>query len=169
MPKRQINITKNVMSKIKKEEIKMKPRWYFVVGSVSAFLAVVGLIIFSVFLISLVTFSLRSHGPMGEVRMQEILSNFPWWALVLAIVGMAGGITMLRKYDFSYKKNFMYIILAVIVAVLVSGVLINFLGFDNLWIRRGPMRKFYQRYENRNNMLQDDLLRNNGRMRRNLR
>lgn len=164
-----MSIRKNVMSKIKNEEIKMKPRWFFVIGSLSAFMAMVGLIIVSVFLVSLVTFSLRRHGPMGDIRFQEIISNFPWWALVSAIVGMVGGVALLRKYDFSYKKNFFAIILSVVAAVVVAGVLINLLGLDNLWIRKGPMRRFYQRYENRNNILQDDAIINNGRMRRNLR
>ena len=167
MSKHQIDITKNVMAKIKTEKIKMKPKWYFWLGSLAIFIAVVGLTIFSIFLISFITFSLRSHGPMGIVRYQQIVSNFPWWALILVIVGLITGTILLRKYDFSYKKNFLFIILVFISAVLLAGVLINILGFDTFWINKGPMKRFYQQYNGGKQELNNNM-RNNGWGKRNL-
>ncbi len=146
MSKRKIDITKSVMSKIKTERIKMKPKWYFLLGSLFIVLAFVCLIIISIFLISLITFSLKSHGPMGAIRYQQIISNFPWWAPIIVIVGLVAGIVLLKKYDFSYRKNFLFIAVIFISAILLAGILIDILGFDNLWIKRGPMRKFYQQY-----------------------
>lgn len=134
------------MSKIKTEQIKMKPKWYFWVGSLSMFIALVGIVIVSIFLISLVTFSLRSHGPMGAVRYQQIISSFPWWAPIIVAIGLIIGIILLKKYDFSYKKNFVLIIIIFVSALLLAGILVDILGFDNLWIKRGPMRRFYQQY-----------------------
>jgi len=151
MSKHQINITKNVMTKIKTEQIKMKPKWYFLLGILSIFVAIVGLTIISIFLVSLVTFSLRSHGPMGIVRYQQIISNFPWWAPIIVIVGLITGVILLKKYDFSYKKNFLFIVLIFISAILLAGILIDVLGFDNFWIKKGPMRRFYQQYNGINN------------------
>lgn len=135
------------MSKIKTEHIKMKPKWYFWLGSLSIFISLVSLVIISIFLISLITFSLKSHGPMGAIRYQQIISNFPWWAPIIVIIGLITGIKLFKKYDFSYKKNFLFIIVIFISAVLFAGVLIDILGFDNLWIKRGPMRRFYQQYD----------------------
>jgi len=165
MSKHQIDITKNVMSKIKTEQIKIKPKWYFWFGSLSVFVALVGLTIISIFLISLITFSLKTHGPMGTVRYQQIISNFPWWAPILVIIGLITGIILLKKYDFSYKKNFLFIILIFISAIFTAGVLINILGFDNLWIKKGPMRKFYQQYGG-NGQEWNNNIKNNGRGRR---
>lgn len=153
------------MSKIKTEQIKMKPKWYFWLGSLSIFVAFVGLTIVSIFLTSLITFFLKSHGPMGAVRYQQIISSFPWWVLVVIIIGLISGIFLLKKYDFSYKKNFLFIILVFISAVLLAGILIDMLGFDSLWMKRGPMRRFYQQY-NKNMQLLDNGLRNNGRGRK---
>ncbi len=150
MSKYQIDITKKVMSKIKTEQIKMKPKWFFWLGSLSMFIALVGLVIVLIFLISLVTFSLRTHGPMGAIRYQQIISNFPWWTPIIVIIGLVTGIILLKKYDFSYKRNFLFIILVFISAVLLAGILVDTLGFDNIWIKRGPMRKFYQQYGGNN-------------------
>ena len=151
MSKHQIDITKKVMSKIKTEQIKMKPKWYFWLGSFAMFIALIGLIITLIFLVSLITFSLRSHGPMGAVRYQQIISSFPWWSPIIVVVGLITGITLLKKYDFSYKKNFVFIIITFVSAVLLAGILVDILGFDNLWIKRGLMRRFYQQYNGANN------------------
>lgn len=156
MSNHQIDITKNVMSKIKKEQIIMRPKWYFWLGSLSIFFALIGLAIVSIFLISLVTFSLRSHGPMGAIRYQQIVSNFPWGAPIIVVMGMIVGLTLLKKYDFSYRKNFALIIVVVISAVLLAGILVNTLGVDKLWIKRGPMRRFYQQYDETNQRLNID-------------
>lgn len=167
MSKHKIDITKKVMSKIKTGQIKMKPKWYFWLGSLSMFIALVGLVIVSIFLISLVTFSLRSHGPMGAIRYQQIVSSFPWWAPIIIVIGLITGIILLKKYDFSYKKNFIFIIIIFVSAVLLAGILMDILGFDNLWIKRGPMRRFYQQYDGNGQRLNING-EQNGRGRRNL-
>jgi len=167
MSKHQIDITKNVMSKIKIEQIKMKPKWYFWLGSFAIFIAIVGLVILSIFLISLITFSFRNHGPMGVIRYQQILSSFPWWAPILVIIGLITGISLLKRYDFSYKNNFLFIILAFIAAILLAGIMVDALGFDNLWIKRRPMRRFYQQYGSNNKLEWNNSIQNNGRGRRN--
>ena len=147
MRNKKINITEKVMKKIKNEKITMRPKWYFWLGSAILFIAIVSLMIVTVFLISLVTFSLRNRGgPMAIVRYQQIVSNFPWWAVVVSILGLISGITLLKKYDFSYKKNFWLVAGGFVLAVILAGILIDILGFDNIWIRRGPMKKFYQQY-----------------------
>ena len=70
------------------------------------FLGISASIIVSVFLVSLTRFALRTHGPMGQIRLEQILSSFPWWAPVIALIGLFSGIYLLKKYDFSYRKNF---------------------------------------------------------------
>jgi len=142
-----INMPENIMSLIKKGHIKMKPQSYFILSSLVMIGGVVGLSVFLVFLVSLMSFSLRTHGPMGSMRYQQLLSSFPWWALIVAIIGIGFGIRLLKKYDFSYKKNFLVIILSFILIILISGWLINYLGLDTLWMRQGRMKEFYQRYD----------------------
>ncbi len=153
MSKNKINISSEVMSKIKKGQVKMKPKWIFVMGTVALVLGVIGAYTLSVFLVSLISFSLRSHGPMGVYRFQELLASFPVWAVGLAVVGLVLGVVLLKKFEFSYKKNFWFIVFTFIVAVLISGWLLNYLGIDGLWTKQGQMKKMYQKYEGRGRVL----------------
>lgn len=134
------------MSKIKSGEVKMKPRWYFIAGSSLAIIGLAGLTIASVFLTGLISFSLRPHGPMGAIRLQEMLNNFPWWAVALAVVGIGAGCFILKKYDFSYKKNFPIIVIGFMLAVIIAGWIIDEIGINEELQRRGPMRRFYPGY-----------------------
>jgi len=134
------------MSIIKKGRAKIKPRWRFVLGSLAMVGGLVGLIVLTLFTVSLITFSLRTHGPMGAVRFEQLLSTFPWWAPIAAIIGVVLSVKLLKKYDFSYKKNFLLIIVGFVVAVLLVGWLIDYTGLDNNLMRGGPMKELYQRY-----------------------
>lgn len=142
-----IDISEKLMPMINKGEIKMRPKWYFLLGSLAMVIGIAGLTILSVFLVSLVTFSLRTHGQMGAVRFQELLSSFPLGAVILSVAGVGLGVWLLKKYDFSYKKNFLLIVLGFISAVILAGWLINYTGLDSHWMKRGPMRGLYQKYE----------------------
>ncbi len=153
MSKSKIDISKSVMSKIEKGQVTMKPRWVFVAGTFALVVGVFGIYLFSGFLVSLISFSLRTHGPMGIVRYQELLSSFPWWAIGLAVVGLTFGITLLKRFDFSYKNNFIYIIIGFVMAVIISGWLADYFGLDRVWSRQGQMKRLYQRYDGKRKVL----------------
>ena len=76
-------------------------------------------------------FSIRNHGPMGDIRLQQIISNFPLWAPIVAGLGIILGISLLKKYDFSYKKNYYLIIIAILSAIILSGILIDKFNLDS--------------------------------------
>lgn len=141
---------KEVMAKIKRGEITMKPKWYFVVGSLMMGAGLVGVSIGAIFLVNLTLFLLRKRGP-GLMRLELMLTSFPWWVPILAIVGILIGIWLLKKYDFSYKKNFLLIVVAFVVSIIMAAWLIDSLGLNETWSRRGPMRRFYQQFERRDN------------------
>ena len=134
------------MSRIETGKIRMKPRWYFVLGSLGMFIGLIGISTVSAFLFSLTLFSLKSHGPMGSTRLQQLLQNFPWWALGIAFVGTVLGVLMLKKFDFSYKKNFLTIVIIFIGSIIIAGFTIDYLEIDSLWARGRMMRGLYQNY-----------------------
>ncbi len=135
------------MKKILTGQVSMKPRWHFVVGSLAMSIGLFGSTIASIFLVSIISFSLRTHGPMGAIRFQQLVSSFPWWAPLLALLGLGCGIWFLKQYDFSYKKNFVNLAFFFILAVVVSGLLMDAIGIGTSWSRRGVMRRFYQQSE----------------------
>lgn len=128
----------------------MKPRWYFVLGSLLMMAGFVSLTIGAVFLTNITLFLLRQHGPMGQWRLQTMLDSFPLWVPLLAVAGITLGIVMLRKYDFSYKKNFWLIVAGFIVSIVLAGYILNYLGLNDTWFRQGPMRRFYRQIEGQN-------------------
>lgn len=135
------------MAKVKSNEISIKPRWYFVAGSLLTIAGLVGFSLGAVFLTNLTLFLLRRHGPMGQWRLEIMLNSFPWWIPVLAIAGLVLGVRLLKKYDFSYKKNFWLIIGGFIVSIILAAFLLDYLGLNDSWSRQGPMRRFYQQIE----------------------
>lgn len=152
MSKELKNITEVVMGKIHHDKIKMHPKIYYIVGSLLSFLGLVASILISVFLIGLMRFSLRTHGPMGEYRLDQILSSFPWWAVAVAILGLVIGIWLLRRYDFSYKINFKVIVVVFIMVIIAVGWAIDMTGLDNILFRRGPKQGIMRQYLQENNI-----------------
>ncbi len=140
-------LEKEIMNKISSGEIKMKPRLYFIAGSVIGLFSLVGISFGLIFLFNLIIFLLRRHGPMGQWRIEMMLSSFSWWIPVVAIAGIILSVFLLKKYDFSYKKNFVLIIIAFIASIIVSAFLIDSLGLNEVWSKRGPMRNFYHKLE----------------------
>jgi uncharacterized membrane protein YozB (DUF420 family) len=140
------------MKQINTGKIRMRPRWYFVTGSILMFLGFVGLTFLATFLTNLTFFFIRRHGPMGQWRLSLMLDSFPWWVPFLAVIAVAAGIRLLKRYDFSYRKNFFWIVIFFIAVTIVAAALIDRFGFNEVWQRRGPMRRFYQQVEpDRNN------------------
>jgi hypothetical protein len=159
------NLEKTIMAKVKSGKITMKPRWYFIVGSLLISTGLIGFSIGAIFLTNLSFFLLRQHGPMGEYRLQLMLNSFSWWIPILAIIGIAGGVWLLKKYDFSYKKNFGLIVLGFVFSIVIAAFIIDLSGLNNIWSRKGPMRGFYQRLESQESSF--PLGRGNGQGRRN--
>jgi len=148
--KKQVDIEKAVMAQVRSNQVTMKPRWYFVVGSLSLLIGFVALSIGAVFLTNITLFLLRQHGPMGQLRFQLLVDSFSWWIPTLAAIGIAFGIWILKKYDFSYKKNFLLITVGFVVSVIIAAFIIDSMGLNEIWARRGMMRRFYLRIENQN-------------------
>jgi hypothetical protein len=138
MPKKPTNITDAVMKKIHTGTIKMHSRAYFVIGSLLVFAGLVCSIVVSVFLISLVRFSVRVHGPMGEYRLEQMLSNFPWWAVIIAFLFLFVGLLLLRRYDFSYKIHFGVLVVVFVLAVLAGGWVLDATGLNSILFKKGP-------------------------------
>ena len=102
MSKELKNITESVMEQIHLGKAKMKPKMYFIIGSILTFIGLISSVIVSTFLVGLTRFSLRAHGPMGQYRFDQIISNFPWWTLVFAVFGLGLLIKIWRKLSPDY-------------------------------------------------------------------
>ncbi len=142
-----INLEEIVMNKIKSGQAKMKPKWYFAAGSLLMIMGLVSLTLSAIFLFNLTVFLVRKHGP-GYGRLEIMLNTFPYWIPILAVLGAVLGILLLKKYDFSYNKNFPLILMVFLSSIIIAALSIDYLGLNDVWSRRGPMKRFYQHFEN---------------------
>ena len=153
MSKELNNITDNIMNQIHDNKIKMRSKSYFIVGSILTFVGLASSVVVSVFLFGLIRFSLRSQGKMASYRLGEILERFPWWAPVFAMVGLVVGIWLLRRYDFSFKINFKFVVIGFILAVVAGGWIVDIIGLNDVLIKRGPMQGFMRQHIQNDNRL----------------
>lgn len=138
------------MNQVKENKIKIKPKWYFILGSIFSFLGLLGSIISASFLTNLLFFLIKPHfGPGYSWRLQQILNHIPYWLPLLTLIFIFLGFYFLKKYDFSYKKNFSLIIIGLILAIIFAGFLMNTLNLNNFFIKKGPrrLREFYRRLD----------------------
>lgn len=140
--KNEIDLENEIMKKVLSGKVNMKPKWYFVLGSILSFTGLVGTFIGTTFLANLVLFLIRKQGP-GTGRLIQMLESFPIWVPLLAILFMGLGIWLLKKYDFSYKHNFMTLVIVLVVAIILSAIIINALGLNEIWSKKGPMKRLY--------------------------
>lgn len=148
MPRK--NIKQQIMEKIENNEIKMKPKWYFVVGSILLFLGVLFSTISAVFVINLMLFLLRTHyGPMYQYRLNLILLNFPWWLIVIGVISIFLGIKLLKQYDFSYKKNFLLLVFSYLLIIFLTAYLIDYFNLNKFFYEKGFMRKNFPNQDQR--------------------
>lgn len=137
------NLTAQVIDKIKQEKLAIRPRWHFILG---ATISAIGLAFTSaLIMLSLHLFRFRfTHPGLGASRKLDfILTNLPWYLPVLALVGLLGGYLLLKRYDFSYRKNFFFILLVILAGLVLGSYAMSALRFDDLFTRRGYFRELY--------------------------
>lgn len=141
-----MNLENEVMKKIETGTIKMKPRWYFIAGSSLLFIGLIISTISSIFAVNLLIFLLRRHyGPMYNYRLNLMLSEFPWWIIPIAILTVWLGTFLLKKYDFSYKKNFLLIVAGYFIVIVASAFFVEYYDLNRYWMGSGQMKRLYQK------------------------
>ena len=66
MSKELKNITESVMGQIHQGKIRMRPKLYFIIGSIFTFIGLVLSILTTIFLISFIRFSFLARGPIKQ-------------------------------------------------------------------------------------------------------
>ena len=157
MPKELKNITENVMSQIHQGKIKMRHKAYFIIGSILTFLGSISAIVVSIFLVSLARFSLRAHWGRGaQYKLDQMLSDFPWWIIIFTIISLTIGIWLIRKYDFSYKIKPWIVVSGFILIIVMAGWAIDTIGLNDTLLHRGPMKGMMNKYFQNNNTPQQN-------------
>lgn len=117
-----------ILEKIKKGEVKMKPKIYFVLKTI-LFAGIFGLfLIFSFFFLSFIHFHLISSGiwylpKFGIEGFFVFLKSLPWFLMILAIFLILILEILSRKFSFSFKRPILISLLTIIFIVFLGSFL----------------------------------------------
>jgi hypothetical protein len=121
-----MNRTKKIiLEKIKKGEVKMKPKWWFDVVDKSTKSVWMATILLSGLAVVMVVYFIRDYNPgelwqLGEVGRELMVEDFPYWWLAAGVCLLLGSIFILEKIGDNYKKTKWVVFLITIISVLVA-------------------------------------------------
>lgn len=144
----------DVMRRIHSEHLTMRPRVFFLAGSLLVGAGMAGAVIMSVFFTHVTLYRLRYDAALeyldfGKSGMQPFMQVFPWVPFLIAVGGLCGGSYLLREYEISYKHRYTRLLLAFIALLLTLGYLLDRSGVNRHMGRVRTLHRFYQPHEHR--------------------
>ncbi|MFC1687128.1 hypothetical protein ACFL0L_00930 [Patescibacteria group bacterium] len=139
---------------IKQHKISMRPKAFFIVGSVAFGIGLAASALVTIFFVGVITFRMRVHTPFeflgaGGRGYEAFIANIPWIPLLIAIVGISVGIILIKKYDFSYKRAFVGVVAGFVVTLVACGFFADAVGIPERADSFGPLKPFtQQKYSN---------------------
>lgn len=130
------NLTKNVMKEISEGRITMRPKSYFVFGSLLLILGIILFAIAAAFLLNITMYRFIDAAPFeyllfGGRGFMAFLGTFPWIPLAAGIIITIIGIIFLKRFDISYKKSIAAIITGFIFVIVAGAFFINISGINS--------------------------------------
>lgn len=163
--KTQKSVADSVMEKIEKQQVKMRPRWYFVAGSFMLGVGFIGVVFISVGLLLL---TIHYFSIFGEIEhfnpnrpswWQVLLRTFPWEYLFFTVLSTAAGFKLIKKYDTAYKIDWRILAGGLVASLLITALVLNATGMPRRMIKRSSVQpRMEERLfeQHRRFMLDDD-------------
>ena len=104
------NIQKEILKKIEKGELRMKPKWQFEAKEKGTKGVLFGILILAAIAISAVTFFIKEYEPwslweLGEVGKQIVIEDFPYGWFLGGILLVVGSTIIIKNVGENYKKT----------------------------------------------------------------
>ena len=127
------DIAKDVMQKIQQGDITMRPKYYFTLATAAGIAASVLLGVALAYTISLATWWLRSNIASGpayglQQKLDQAISGFPWWALLIAAILLVMLVFVIRKLGSLYRFRWYIITATILVVTVAAGITLSYLG-----------------------------------------
>lgn len=124
------SISDKVFNRIKKEQIKMRPKIYFILRAVLVILFTLLVVFFVLFLVSFILFNLRASGAwflprFGFPALGIFLKSLPWLLILIALILIAVLEILIKRFSFAYRRPILYSILVIIIFTLIGSFVIN--------------------------------------------
>lgn len=119
-----------LMERIRTNQVRMRPRAYFVL-KVAALITLISLIlIISILLSNLISFDLRLNGhdaffAFGLRGIWIILLTFPWWLLVIDLALIVLLRSLLSAFSFGYKNGWLPLVFGLLLISGIAGAMLD--------------------------------------------
>lgn len=126
----QKSIKERILEKIKRGEVKMRPRIFFILKAILIILGFFLFFGFSVFLLSFIHFHLRASGlwylPRFGLRGFFVFFRFlPWILIFLSLILILILEILAKRFSFVWRRPILYSLLIIIFIVLIFGFFIE--------------------------------------------
>jgi hypothetical protein len=123
-------LKEKIINKLKNGEFKMKPKAHFILKTILAILGFLIVSLFTLFLISFISFILRTDGigPFPIFRMKELgllIFSLPWILIILAALLIIVLELLFKHFAFAYKRPILYSVLAIVLIVALGTIVID--------------------------------------------
>jgi len=120
------NLKQAVLDAIKKDGVKMRPRWHFLLLAILTATGALILLLTLVYLFSLVVFFLHQNGTwfapsFGMRGWFDLLRGIPIYLLLLLAVFAIVLDTLVRRYSFGYRRPLLTSLGAIVAVVFIGG------------------------------------------------
>ena len=146
---------KKVLSEIKNDQIKMRPRAYFVLKSALIIFGTFLVALFTLYLTSFILFALRASGVwylsgFGFYGLKTSFILLPWLLILMAIILLIILEVLVKHFSFAYHRPILYSILGIIIFTLLGSFIIDKARFHSCLFQKAQeerlpvMGKFYR-------------------------
>lgn len=144
-----------ILEQIKKGQVKMRPKIYFVLKTLLIVLGIFVVALFALYLVSFIVFALRASGAwylsgFGFPGIKASIVLIPWVLILMALVLIIVLEVLVKRFSFSYRQPIFYSLLGIIIFVFLGSFVIGKTGLHpNLFekAREGRLpvaEKFYR-------------------------
>lgn len=152
------DICNSVLGQIEKRDIKMKPKRYFVVGSILVGLGIGLLILVAAFLVNIKIYQLSIMRPFdwfsfGTSGIWPFILLFPWKVLLLALGVFALGVYLIRMSTGTVHLRIITVAVTVAIVVMVGAVIMSQMNINRRLSHMSMMGMLYDHHTEGQNWL----------------
>lgn len=143
------SIADSVMHDIQENNIRMRPKIFFIAASLILTISLCILLVLSGFILNIILYRFRLFRytdtfTFGGQGILPFLYSFPWLLVILTILGIFISIRLIQKYEFAYKYNFYMILSAIMIATIGSFIIFNRINTPQDLNQGTPTVRLYQ-------------------------
>lgn len=140
----QKKITQNIIQQIESGNLKMRPKYLFIIGSIFSIIGLFLSLTLALFLGNIIYFRYTHPGFGAERKVIYLLTSLPWYLPLLVIASIIVGYLLLKRYDFSYSKYRYHIFFLIIFGIVAGNYLLNHIGLNQFLQTKAYFRNLYQ-------------------------